>query len=310
MSLKNLAAATALAVVASAVVAASASAAVITSSNGQFSVGIGANGELYDADAGVGFQRTADGYDPIAPGIARDAWGVAVVGGASAYADDQYSGATVAGTTFTVGAETAQAVTDTGIGLTVTQDYAFVGDGNILRIDTFVRNDGADAVDAVFQRLVDWDIDPTSTAENVSGPYGAASGVIDSSWYGFEDADPNAGGFLFSCFGGCNSTGDLGGGIRISLGALAGGATSHFSYYYGLNRGGETLNDLVAQGQAVGAGHIIAGQSAENGDYPNLGANSAIIGVGGVPEPASWAMMILGFFGLGSAVRRRRALAA
>jgi len=35
------------------------------------------------------------------------------------------------------------------------------------------------------------------------------------------------------------------------------------------------------------------------------------VGVGGgVPEPATWAMMLVGFFGLGGAVRRRRALAA
>ncbi|HEY2357687.1 MAG TPA: PEPxxWA-CTERM sorting domain-containing protein, partial [Phenylobacterium sp.] len=33
-------------------------------------------------------------------------------------------------------------------------------------------------------------------------------------------------------------------------------------------------------------------------------------GGGGVPEPASWAMMILGFFGLGSALRARRRLSA
>jgi hypothetical protein len=40
----------------------------------------------------------------------------------------------------------------------------------------------------------------------------------------------------------------------------------------------------------------------------NLIAN--LQSTGGVPEPASWAMMILGFFGLGEALRRRRALAA
>jgi hypothetical protein len=33
-------------------------------------------------------------------------------------------------------------------------------------------------------------------------------------------------------------------------------------------------------------------------------------GAGGVPEPATWAMMLIGFFGLGSLLRQRRALAA
>ncbi|MBW8813184.1 MAG: PEP-CTERM sorting domain-containing protein [Caulobacterales bacterium] len=307
MSLKNLAAAAALAVLGAAVAAAPASAVTISNSTGQFSVGIGADGELYDAGSGVGFVRSSDGFDPIAPGTPRDSWGVGIVGGASAYADGQLYGSTVASTALTSGAHSAQAVTDTGLGLTVTQAYSFVGAGNILRIDTFVRNDGLDALDVVFQRAVDFDI---GDGENVSGPYGASSHVADSSSYGFESPDPNAGPFGYSCFGGCNSTGDLGAAIRISLGNLAGGATSRFSYYYGLNSGRDSLDDLVAQGHAAGAQYIIGAQGAENGDYPSLGANSAILGVGGVPEPATWAMMLMGFFGLGAMVRRRRALAA
>ena len=89
-----------------------------------------------------------------------------------------------------------------------------------------------------------------------------------------------------------------------------------FSYFYGLNTIGGSLDTLVAQGQAAGATYIIGTQSSDNGDYPLLGVNSAILGVsdvlktGGVPEPATWAMMLMGFFGLGSVVRRRRVLTA
>ena len=36
------------------------------------------------------------------------------------------------------------------------------------------------------------------------------------------------------------------------------------------------------------------------------GANVQITTVGGIPEPATWAMMLLGFFGLGATLRRRR----
>lgn len=293
---------------ASIALAGGASAQTITSAGGGFTVGIGGNGELYDGASGVGFRRNGDGFDPIAPGTPRDSWGIGVVGGAGAYADGQFYGSTVAGTAFTFGASSAQAITDTGLGLTVTQNYSFVDGGNILRIDTAVRNDGADAIDAVFQRVVDWDID-LDLGENVTGPFGAAP-VLDSTDYGFESPNPNDGPFASSCLGGCNAKGDLGGGIRIALGSLAGGATSHFVYFYGLNYAGESLDDLVAEGHAAGASYIIGGQSPENGVYPNLGANSAFIGVGGVPEPATWAMMILGFFGLGAAVRRRRVLAA
>lgn len=57
-----------------------------------------------------------------------------------------------------------------------------------------------------------------------------------------------------------------------------------------------------------------------NGSYSLFGGNGTAIGQaapppgpgpGGVPEPATWAMMLIGFFGLGGLVRRqRRALAA
>ncbi len=40
-----------------------------------------------------------------------------------------------------------------------------------------------------------------------------------------------------------------------------------------------------------------------------VGDNIDVVG-GGVPEPATWGMMILGFMGVGSMVRRRRAALA
>lgn len=307
MQLQRIVSGVAIVAAASLAFAGAAGAGVITSASG-YAVGIGENGELFDANAGVGFQR-ADGFDPIAPGVPRDSWGVSVAGLGGAYADGVFTGSTVLGTTFAYGSDSAHAVTDTGLGLTVTQDYSFVGDGNILKIVTTVRNDGAGPVDALFQRLVDFDID-FGLGENVVGPFGVFPGVVDASYFGFESANPADGPFQISCATGCNQTNDLGVGIRISLGSLASGATKRFAYYYGLNVAGQTLNDLVAQGHAAGASYLLGAQGPENGDYPSLGVNSAVMGVGSVPEPATWAMLILGFFGLGAALRRRGALAA
>jgi hypothetical protein len=46
--------------------------------------------------------------------------------------------------------------------------------------------------------------------------------------------------------------------------------------------------------------------------YAGANIGGVVIPIGGVPEPASWGLMLLGFFGLGSALRarRQRALAA
>lgn len=304
MKFQSVLAGAAVAVLATAL-AAQASAQTISNGAGTVFVGIGVNGELVNNNDGVGMRR-ADGYDPIAPGNPRDSWGLATDGG-SAFADqNDYLSAGIVSTNIVAGLNTATATTLTTFGLTVVQDYSFVGGGNILRIDTSVTNTTADAVNAIFQRNVDWDIDPTAFDENVFGPSGVASNVIDSSFNGFED--PNADvAYGFSCFGGCNETGDLGGGIKISLGSLLGGATRHFAYLYGINYAGDSVGTLIAQGHAAGAAYIIAGQSSEGN---GVGANSAFIGVTGVPEPATWAMMILGFFGLGGMIRRRRAIAA
>jgi hypothetical protein len=53
----------------------------------------------------------------------------------------------------------------------------------------------------------------------------------------------------------------------------------------------------------------------DNGDVVLHASNSDIsrnyiFNAAGVPEPAAWAMMLVGFFGMGSALRRRRAAPA
>ncbi|MBX3483280.1 hypothetical protein [Phenylobacterium sp.] len=265
-------------------------ASAVVISNGGYSVGIGVNGELYDAGADIGFLR--DGYDPISPGTPRDSWGLN-----GAYADSQFYGSNgIISTDIVANGDTATATTLTTDGFQVVQTYSFLN--NILKIDTTVTNLTGDVLTGVFQRNVDWDM--PEGAENIFGPFGARNGVLDSSYYGFDNPDASAA-YDFSCKRGCDEVGDLGAGIKISLGSIGAGKSRSFAYYYGLNLPGGGAGDLISEAQGAGAQYLIAA----SGDGSS--SHHAVIGVSGaVPEPAGWAMMILGFFGLGFTFRRDR----
>ncbi len=300
MQFRSLFLGAATAVVASSLLAGSAGAVVITS--GAFSVGIGAGGELYDGDANVGFRRNSDDFDALAASGRPDAWSANEAFAASNQDDGGIS--TVFGPAT---ASTAVTTTTTDDGLTILQSYSFVGD-NILAIDTTITNSTLDSLSVLFGRNVDFNLATDQDdffVENVFGP--AAFGAIaETSYLGGEQTTGPFYGF-WSCSSGCNETGDLGAGLRLDLGSLAGGQSTHFTFYYGLNQAGQSAAQLVDQTQAAGAQYVIAGRGLDD-------ANAFTFGVGGlstaVPEPATWAMMLLGFFGLGAALRSRRAAGA
>jgi hypothetical protein len=88
-------------------------------------------------------------------------------------------------------------------------------------------------------------------------------------------------------------------------GGYAGGSTAGFVDTFFSN----IVN--ANQGRLNFAGGLAPGQSAFFSLEEQLaGANVQITNVGGVPEPATWAMMLLGFFGLGATLRRRREVLA
>jgi hypothetical protein len=292
---------------------------LITDPSGAFAVGIGPNGELFDYTSYVGFQRVADGYDPLKPGDPRDSWGVSA-NGSSAWADQAGDGSSGVSSIVSMGANGGTITTTaSGLGLQVTQTYSFAPAGNILLIGTTVTNISGSVADSVlFQRDVDWDVSPTEYNENSFGNP-VTGNVVDSSYHGFEYPDPLVA-YGTSCAAGCNYTGDLGGGIELSLGNLAPGASASFTYLYGINSsqaiidggvqyGGQTVDQLISEAQGLGAYYWIATQSSENGAHPNLGENSAIIGVipsTSIPEPASFVAMAMGLAVLAARSRRRK----
>jgi hypothetical protein len=276
-----------------------------TITSGPFSVSIGPNGSLYDGNGSVAFQRLSDGYDPLIPGVPRDSWGVVTSSGSDAV--DPYAGCcghTPSSTSvYTASSATVTTAADaSGANVGVVENYSFL-QRNILEITTTVTNDAASATDVKFGRDVDWDVSPTEFDENSFGP-AITGNVINSSYYGFEDP---AGPYQYPCNSGCNKTNDLGGGIELDLGVLGAGQSATFAYLYGISQIGENVNGLIAQVDADGAYYYIATQSSENGAYPELGTNSAIIAVATpTPEPSTMVLVGLGLCAA-SFLRRKRA---
>jgi len=307
------------AVAALAFAAAGAASANVTFSDpttGTYSVGIGPDGELYDNTTGVGLRNPA-GADYIAPGDPRDSWGItSSVGSAFADYEDFGTGGITTPTVTTVGANTATTVSTTAAGITVSQTFTFFSQNIVSVQETLTNTSGADLTGVIFRRDVDYDVSPTEFNENTVGPFGSDSQVLDASFFGFENPNPASGPFVDQCSLtlGCNETADLGAGVDIGVGNLGAGDSTTFAYFYGVNEPGQTLLGLIDEAKTEGLAFTLGTQSSENGPFPNLGSGAAIFGVtelgvvahSPTPEPATWAMMLIGFGGMGAAMRSRR----
>ena len=285
MKFKSLAAGAAVAVLASLAMGGAAGAVVIT--NGAYSVGINEYGQLLHSTdggfTGVGFRRESDGADAIFSGNPRDSWGVN-----DAYADE-VGGNSDGLITSSLSAAAASAVsTVTTADFSVVQSFSFLAD-NILAIDVALTNISGDALNAVFQRLAEFHVDENGV-EYETNPY--STGLQTTIW-GADSALTSGDWFTPCCI---SDPFDGGAGFRLKLGTMAAGQTRSFTYYYGLGDGG-----VAAQMNALGATDVM--MVANEG-----GSAAAALGVSiaPVPEPATWAMMILGFFGLGFMGYRRK----
>ena len=232
-------------------------------SNGSFSVGIGANGELYDYGTGIGFLRLSDGYDPLAPGSPYDSWGVETSGGSADSALS--SGTNITGTTLTgLPGVSAKAVSTTTVGVTVTQTYNFL-QPNVLKVtDTITNTSGGPLTGVLFQRDVDWDVAPTEFNENSFGnPIPVGSNITDSTHHGFDPIYLSVPYFEFRAGGVQSVPATLAAASASSLPNLAPGASDTQTYLYGISQAGENVNGLIADVNADGAYYWVATESSE-----------------------------------------------
>lgn len=275
-----------------------------TITNGAYTVGISATGQLFDPTSYTGFRRNSDGFDPLKPGNPYDSWGISA-NGSSAWAEwGSVNGVT---SSLTLMGNSAL-FSGIALGLNVTMQYTFAAP-NILKIHTVVTNPSpVTATNVLYQRSVDWDVFPTMFNENtVAPPIAGFSNVVDSSFNVFASADPL--GFNYhNANAGANITADLAAGIRISLGNIPSGASSYFDYFYAISDGVSSPVFTAYFMQLLGSTYTMFTQSTENGNFPNMGVNYGALGVSAVsnvPAPAA-ATGLVSLVLLGWAARRHR----
>jgi hypothetical protein len=305
------------AAVVAAVAAGPADAAIITSGGG-YQVGVDATGTLYES--GIGFRRP-DGYDPIAQGTPRDAWGI-IVAGQSAGQVDPNGYVIIANVTSGLAAFTSSGGTTThtynpGMGalLRVQHEFSFAAD-NVLQVAVTVTNVSGGALAAVeYRRVVNLDVavfTGGSPAADTATANARPLDLVDSSADGFAFADPasSVGSPAFPGTGGTFGPAEVGALFDVGIGPMAAGASTSFNLYYGLNTGpNQTEAALRTQMTGLGASYIISVTGGTAGDVAALGFSgwTMVAPCPAVPAPAG---LLLGLLGAGPAaalLRRRRA---
>jgi hypothetical protein len=149
-------------------------------------------------------------------------------------------------------------------------DFSFTGNGvSGSGVITTADSNAASAVTSVTGSVFDSFVGPGAFSITGLSAYAAADNILYPTTQPLVD------------FGGVSFTTDTGGEFNLGLG---GGGL------YGL-----VLNSAVQN--PVGYG---------NGGFDNPGSVNISMSVTGVPEPATWAVMLLGFGGIGAAMRSAR----
>jgi type IV pilus assembly protein PilY1 len=311
----------------------------LATSNGLVQLGVNDDGSL-DASTsagyvGLGYKFSGQGgrtgfQDALTPGCPCEAWGVSANGhGGQVGPSTGNQNIAVGASSSTASSFTSHTSLSTVPGLTVTQTYSVATEsaaGGLFVDKVTIHNGTGGALSNVdYARAMDWDVPPTEFSEYVTiKGTGTTTTLLHSTDNGFANANPITAVSDGGIVGPINADGTTGPSDHGSLfvfgfGNLADGADYTFNIYYGA-----AANEAGALGllSAVSPELYSLGQTSYGGtrgtNMPTFifafnGVGGSVVvppNPGGVPEPASWSLMILGVGGVGAAMRRRRTLAA
>jgi type IV pilus assembly protein PilY1 len=299
-------------------------------SSGNVRLGINQTGELNIDDGAphpgaftniVGLRSTTTGHEATADGCTCEGWGAAVVGGSTVFRNTAVGSSAVGSSSMvtdyagpgTEGTFANSLVTSADNALTVSHNYHASLTPFLYQVDVTITNtSGADfAGGTLYRRTMDWDIEPTPFNEysTIQGTVGAAN-VLAADDNGFCNSNPLSGpcGGVPAPFTDLGPT-DHGASFTFIFDPLAAGASRKLVIFYGVAPTERlALNALAAVGAEVysfGQANIGGAPGDETFIFGFQGVGGRA--VDGVPEPATWAMMIMGFGLAGGTLRRRRA---
>ena len=283
--------------------------------SGSLNVGNGVFGTSFSS-GGVGLRSITSGNEATFDGCTCEGWGAAVSGTGISVYDNTANASSFTGVSFASTASTATSVvTDTGAtpSLQVTHAFSASSTAYLYQVDVTITNvSGADFTgDTLYRRTMDWDINPTAFDEFVTiGGTGFAANVLGANDNGFCDSNPLAGCSQILASGDFVDSGpaDHGANFDFKFGPLLNGASQSLRIFFGV---APTKTIALAALGNVGAEVYSFGNSNNAGAAGDETFIFGFRGVGGgvVPEPGTWALMIVGFGTAGAMLRRRRSLA-
>lgn len=231
------------------ILAASSPGAVIT--NGTVSLGLYGESHLTYNNIGLSF----GGNDAIAVGCYCEGWGVAdLTSGVAGYANESTDGGVQNMTlqSFTSTPTSANSVVKIGSTFQVTHNWHPSSTPNLYEATVGITNISGAPVNAVYRRVMDWDIFPSYFNEYVTNQ--GTTDVINSTNSGFSSANPLVAPWIQGATGQFIDYGptDQGATFDFNVGTLAPGQSRQFRIYYGAaNTEANALAALTTVGAQV-----------------------------------------------------------